>query len=396
MTTELTQITNLVKSKNEKVENICYEEVHKIKISKEDGDSPIVFNTKSILSKLVDYSNAYIQLQFDIKFATSDACTKANLTLKNSYEMISELKIELNDRIISNESKVNYNHIINHLLENSKNDDLIYRNIDIHTDVVKYNDTNKDIFLTKNGDKMRVVCNIFLKDIRNFFENLHMPLKLAEFNLTLKLVDSIYVTDQAGTSQTLISANLCVDQVILHEIEKIQFLKNHNNFDVNISFLENYVKKDSQTIIDNEFDVSANNYTNTNDTFLMLVKENSKNNNNTLQMPNKRVKDLQCYIGHQKFQSSVYSDLDAFIELEKRSEYFDEFIIDYNRFLNNYTIYSFPINRYSRKDKSTKYINITGVGVDKDASKPIFIWRQMSNINLKINNNFLEVKKHIK
>ena len=53
------------------------------------------------------------------------------------------MKIELNDRIISNESKVNYSHIINHLLKNSKNDDLIYRNIDIHTDVVKYNDTKK-------------------------------------------------------------------------------------------------------------------------------------------------------------------------------------------------------------------------------------------------------------
>ena len=136
MTTELIQITNLIKSKNEKVEKICYKEVHKIKISKEDGDSPIVFNTKSILSKLVDYNNAYIQFQFDIKFATANACTKANLTLKNSYEMISELKIELNDRIISNESKVNYSHIINHLLQNSKSDDLIYRNIDIHTVVV--------------------------------------------------------------------------------------------------------------------------------------------------------------------------------------------------------------------------------------------------------------------
>ena len=165
MTTELTQITNLVNSNNEKVENICYEEVHRIKISKEDGDSAIVFNTKSILSKLVDYSNGYIQFQFDIKFASSDACTKANLTLKSSYEIISELKIELNDRIISNESKVNYSHIINLLIENSKNDDLIYRNIEIHTDVVKYNDTFKDIFLTKNGDKMRVVCNVFLKDI---------------------------------------------------------------------------------------------------------------------------------------------------------------------------------------------------------------------------------------
>ena len=109
----------------------------------------------------------------------------------------------------------------------------------------------------------------------------------------------------------------------------------------------------------------------------------------------KEQRDLQCYIGYQKFQLSVNNDSEAFIELKKRSEYFDEFIIDYNRFLNNYTIYSFPINRYSRKDKSTKYINIIGIGVDKDASKAVFIWRQISNINLKINNNFLEVKKHI-
>ena len=37
MTSELTHITNLIKSKNEKVENICYKEVHKIKLDKRDG-----------------------------------------------------------------------------------------------------------------------------------------------------------------------------------------------------------------------------------------------------------------------------------------------------------------------------------------------------------------------
>ena len=121
--------------------SILSQEVHKIKLDKRDGNNPIVFNAKSILSNLIDYSNAYIEFQFDIKFATDAACTKANLTLKNSYEMISELKIELNNRIVSNESNVNYSHIINHLLENSKNDDLIYRNIDIHAGVVKYDDT---------------------------------------------------------------------------------------------------------------------------------------------------------------------------------------------------------------------------------------------------------------
>ena len=220
---------------------------------------------------------------------------------------------------------------------------------------------------------MRVVCNVFLKDISNFFKNLHMPLKLAEFNLTLRLVDQIYVTDQLITTQKLISANLYVDQIELHEMEEIQFVKNYNNFDVNISFLENYVIKDSQTIKNGDFNVGGNNCTNTNDMFLMLIKDK----NDTLQMPNKRAKDLQCYIGHQKFQSSVNTNLDAPIELKKRSEFFDEFAIDYNGFLHNYNIYSFPINRYSRKDKSTKYVNIiiTGVGLDEDDSKDTLVWR---------------------
>ena len=389
MNSELTQITNLIKSKSEKVGNICYKKVHKIKLDKRDGSNPIAFNTKSILTNLIDYSNAYIEFQFDIKFGSADACTTANLTLKNSYEMISELKSELNNRIISNESNVNYSPIINHLLENSKNDDLICRNIDIHTDVTKYDDTNKDILLTKNGDTMRLACNVFLKDISNFFKNLNMPLKFSEFNLTLKLVDQIYVTDQDNTTQTLVSANLYVDQIELREMEEIQFVKNYNNFDVNISFLENFVMRGSQSITNGNFNVGANYCTNVNDMFLMLIKDND----NILQMPNKRAKDLQSHIGNQIFQTGIKSDLEAYLELKKRNEFFDEFVIDYNRFLNNYTIYAFPINRYSRKDKSTKYINITGVGVDEDDSKATLVWRQMSNINLKINNNSLEIRK---
>ena len=107
--------------------------------------------------------------------------------------------------------------------------------------------------------------------------------------------------------------SLYVDQVVLHEIEEIQFVKNHNNFDVNISFLENFVKKDSQSITNTDFDVSANNCSNTNDMFLMLVKENGQNNANPLQLPNKKAKDLQLHIGNQIFQTGIKSDLEAFI-----------------------------------------------------------------------------------
>ena len=340
MTNEFKQIINLVKSINEKIEHISYKEVYKLKLNPENNNNTaIVFNTQNISSQLIDYSNAYFQFIINIKFTTADACTKNNLTLKNSYEMIKELKIELNNKIISNEYNTNYSYIINHILENSKNDDLIYRNIDIHQNVVKCNDTNKDIFLTKNGDTMRVVCNVFLKDISNFFKNLNIPLEYSEFNLILKLVDQIYVTDQDNVKQTLVSSHLYVDRVILDEIEKLEYLKNHNNFNFNITFLENYVKKDSNNITNENFDVFANNIRNCNDLFLLLIKDN----NNTLKLPNKKCKNLQLYIDNQKFQNEVLSDLDAYTELKNRSEYVNEFILDYNISLNNYTIYSFPI-----------------------------------------------------
>ena len=390
MTNEFNQIINLVKSKNEKVEYISYKEVYKLKLNPENNNNTsIVFNTQNNSSQLIDYSNAYFQFIFNIKFETAEACTKANLTLKNSYEMIQELKIELNNKIISNEYNTNYSYIINHILENSKNDDLIYRNIDIYQNVVKYNDTNKDIFLSKNGDTMLVTRNVFLKDISNFFKNLNIPLEFAEFNLTLKLVDQICVTDQDNVTQTLVSSHLYVDRVILHEIEKLEYLKNHNNFNVNITFLENYVKKDNNNITNEHFDVFVNNVTNCSDIFLLLIKDN----NNTLELPNKKCKNIQLYIDNQKFQTEILSDLDAYTELKNRSEYTNEFILDYNRFLNNYTIYSFPIYRDSRFDKNNKYINISGQGIDDNDSKAIIIWRKKSNINLKINNNFLEVSK---
>ena len=390
MTNEFNQIINLVKSKNEKVEHISHKEVYKLKLNPENNNNTaIVFNTQNISSQLIDYSNAYFQFIFNIKFENDAACTKANLTLKNSYEMIQELKIELNNKIISNEYNTNYSYIINHILENSKNNDLIYKNIDIHSNVIKYNDTDKDIFLTKNGDTMQVKCNVFLKDISNFFKNLNIPLEFAEFNLTLKLVDEIYVTDQENVSQTLVSSNLFVDRVILDEIEKLEYLKNHNNFNVDITFLENYVKKDNNNITNENFDVFVNNVRNCNDLFLLLIKDD----NNTLKLPNKKCKNLQLYIDNQKFQTEILSDLDAFVELKNRSEYVNEFILDYNRFLNNYTIYSFPIYRNSRFDKNNKYINISGLGVDNDDSKAIIIWRKKSNINLKISNNFLDINK---
>ena len=105
---------------------------------------------------------------------------------------------------------------------------------------------------------------------------------------------------------------------------------------------------------------------------MLLIKDN----NNILKLPNKKCKNIQLYIDNQKFQTEILSDLDAYTELKNRSEYTNEFILDSNRVLNNYTIYSFPIIRNSRFDKNNKYINISGQGIDDNDSKAIIIWRK--------------------
>ena len=50
------------------------------------------------------------------------------------------------------------------------------------------------------------------------------------------------------------------------------------------------------------------------------------------------------------------------------------FILDYNRFSNDYTIYSFSMSIEIREMiKANKYINITGQGIDDGDSKAILI-----------------------
>ena len=63
--------------------------------------------------------------------------------------MINSIMIELNKTIISNEDYVYYSNMIPHLLENSKNDDLLYRAIDLHEEVGFKTNANKNILFQK-------------------------------------------------------------------------------------------------------------------------------------------------------------------------------------------------------------------------------------------------------
>ena len=127
--------------------------------------------------------------------------------------MINSIKIELNRTIISYEDYVYYSNVIPHLLENSKNDDLLYRGIDLYDKVTFSANTNKEIFISNAGDTVTVKVPIYLKDISDYFRQLTFPLEFCEYNISIQVVNEIYYKTTAMNieSQTIKSAYLFSD-----------------------------------------------------------------------------------------------------------------------------------------------------------------------------------------
>ena len=169
---ESTQIIELLNNENPKFTNISYKVVNRTKINNMNNNSfsnnKIRFNTKELANHLISYQDAYILLEVDTKFAEEANALPANIRLKNSYEMINSIKIELNRTIISNEDYIYYSNMIPHLLENSKNDDLLYKGIDLHNNVTFTTNTNKNIFIINANDVVTVRIPIYLRYIRLF------------------------------------------------------------------------------------------------------------------------------------------------------------------------------------------------------------------------------------
>ena len=193
---ESNQIIQLLNNENTTFKNITYKSVDRIKSNNTNDNSfsnnKFIFNTKSIASQLVLYKDSYMLLEVDIKFGTESKALLTNLRLKNSYGMVNSLKIQLNQTIITNEDYIYYYNMIPHLLENSKSDDLLYRGIDLHNNIAFGSNTNKNIFMTKIGDTIKVKIPIFLRDISDYFRQLDFAHEFGEYNISLQIVDQIH------------------------------------------------------------------------------------------------------------------------------------------------------------------------------------------------------------
>ena len=395
---ESNQIIELLNNENTTFKNISYKSVNRTKLNNTNNNSfsnnRIRFNTKEISNHLVSYEDSYILLEVDLKFAEEANALAANIRLKNSYEMINSIKIELNRTIISNEDYVYYSNMIPHLLENSKSDNLLYRAIDLHDTVTFKANANKNVFISNAGDIVTVKVPIYLKDISDYFRQLTFPLEFCDYDISIQIVDEIYYKTAAMNieSQTIKSAYLFTDICYLDEKTNLDYLKNINKFNKTIPFFDNNVVINHNKIAANNFTIHVNNVYNCKNMYLMFIKDNS-----IVKIPNKSCSNIQLKVNSEKFQNVIENNNDAFLIFKNRSPYTNEFLLNYNQFLNYYLIYGFPLDRMLKNDSGNKSIILNGEPDDDSNSTAIIIYQQASYINFKIENDSLIVtKKHIK
>ena len=238
---------------------------------------------------------------------------------------------------------------------------------------------------------MTVKVRIYLKDISDYFRQLTFLLEFCEYNISIQVVDEIYykkTTTMNIESQTIKSAYLFTYVCYLDEKNNLDYLKNTNKFNKTIPIFDNNVVINHNKIEADNFTTHVNNVYNCKNMYLMFIEDNS-----IVKIPNKSCSNIQLKVNSEKFQNVIENNIDAFLIFKNRSPYTNEFLLNYNQFLDNYLIYAFPLDIMLKTDSGNKSIIINGEPDDNSKSTAITIYQQASYIDFKIDNDSLIVTK---
>ena len=207
-------------------------------------NNQIEFNTQSLASKIINYSDAYIEveIELEISFDDTDQGKKSIpdvIALKNSYEIVKNLKIQLNNVIISNESNIHKSNLVNFILNNSYNSPSSYRNIrKSNQDTLNVDDNEfitKETYFKKQEDVdetkphyMTFKIPIFLKDISDYFRKIDL-IQFGEFTINVQLINNIFITAREGCTYEIKNVYLYTEEVKLTDDDNIKYLKMFDN-----------------------------------------------------------------------------------------------------------------------------------------------------------------------
>ena len=396
------------------LENLFKDEIHfnlfkesnVIKINNNNGDNNnfdngISFNTQSIASRMINYKDAYVLLHIEceVPFDETDQGKKSILKLlylKNSFEIVKNINIQLSNVTILNEGNVNRSVLIDFVLDNLQSEPLMYRNIKkVSFDGLNITDNKfitKDTYFTKeegsDQEKNHYInfeIPIFLKDISSFFKNVDI-IHYGEFNILIDLIDELFASSREGVTYDIKSAYLIVEEIKLSEEDELRYLKKlDNGYIKKIDFLESHVKIFNDKSNINRQDFYLNNVRNGDSIFIYGILDANKTGLN-YDMPSVKFNEPYLLIDDVRFENSIPNDISAYKSLKSKSMYLNNFIINYDDYINYYRIYFWNISRQIKDDNANKFIDILS-GMETSACKVYVLFKASASITLKYSKN---------
>ena len=118
---DYTIIENLFENKNDIIDFQSFEESNVIRLNNNNNgtydNDTLLFNTQTVSSKLIDYSNVYVLIECSalIRYAATDDEKKEleTFTLRNSDDIVQNCEIKLNNTIISDEKHCDRANLVN-------------------------------------------------------------------------------------------------------------------------------------------------------------------------------------------------------------------------------------------------------------------------------------------
>ena len=332
-------LENLFKNEQDEIHFELFKESNVIKINNNNGDNNnfdngISFNTQSIASKMINYKDAYVLLHIEceIPFDETDQGKKSIpklLYLKNSFEIVKNLKVQLNNVTILNEVYVNRSSLIDFVLDNPQTESIMYRNIkkasSTGLNITDNKFITKDTYFTKQQDSdeennhfIDFEIPIFLKDISSFFKNIDI-IHYGEFNIIIDLIDEIFVSSRDGVTYDIKSAHLIVKEIKLSEEDELRYLKKlDNGYIKTYNFLENNVKIYNDKFNINRQDFYLNNVRNGDSIFLYGILDANKTGLN-YDLPSVKLNEPYLLIDNVRFENSIPNDISAYNSLKSKS-----------------------------------------------------------------------------
>ena len=170
------------------------------------------------------------------------------------------------------------------------------------------------------------------------------------------------------------------------EEDNLRYLKKLDNGCIKtINFLENNVKIFNDKFNINRQDFYVNNIRNGDSIFIYCILDANKTGLN-YDLPSDKFNEPYLLIDNVRFENSIPNDISAYKALRNKSMYSDNFIINYDNYINYYRIYFWNISRQIKDDNANKFINILS-GMETSACEVYIAFKTSASITMKYSKN---------